>query len=516
MDNFQLKKLRKRQLVRVNLVYLQIAAVVLCILLVHFKLMSGFLASLDARVSFGEGFGLEPVKEECPPISGKVFQPLCDRLSDRQDRGNGDKGRQDPGNGDKGRQDPGNGDKDKQLNEAYLEDSLTSGPAWSVALAPGTMSRYDHSLESEQPLFEKPCYSNIRSSSGDNNSSGSIPNGHHHHSPTSDMREELDSPDLKSQPDTAGFLAQHQVLEARVARLQARLLLVGGITIVGFNILIVLSAVFFTKLHYDVAHHTHKPKLGTQMAAILQEGLCVPCEEFRLGPSPEEEMLLNLYRDESSGGGSSSRCCVNKPGELLELLKLYIERRFRLELAKGTVNAHWPTVSEGEVLAGPRPAAHFMMPRQDKSQVKNIRGRQYQIVQWLFNGDMAFTTGGAYHQHGRIVVPLDGYYFVYSQISFLEEIDPRSVYDPMYSNTSPSLSVYLYRYNMLYTKGGEEKLAQNSITKCWGQNKNIGEYTNSLGAVFFLRQKDEVFIKVSNLSMVVDEPKSTYFGLFKI
>ncbi|GFS12212.1 TNF ligand-like 2 [Elysia marginata] len=206
------------------------------------------------------------------------------------------------------------------------------------------MSHYDHNLESEQPLFEKPVYSNIS-----NSHSREMPNGHHHHhhhhnnhhsgmssSSSSNhnhdhdhralspgMGDDMDSSDPKTPQDLQLMLqTQNQAVEARVSKLQSRLLILGGVTIIGFNIIIVLCAVFFTKLHYDIAHHTHKPKLGTQMAAILQEGLCVPCEDFRLGPSREEEMKLERYKDESSGSGKSARCCVDKPGDLLELLKL--------------------------------------------------------------------------------------------------------------------------------------------------------------------------------------------------
>ena len=203
------------------------------------------------------------------------------------------------------------------------------------------MSHYDHNLESEQPLFEKPIYSNIS-----NNATGSsreIPNGHNHNhhmnrsgsnhhnnhthnqarSPSLDEEEDMDGPDLKAQQDLQLNLQnQQQAVEVKVSKLQTRLLVLGGVTVVGFNIVIVLCAVFFTKLHYDIAHHDHKPKLGTQMAAILQEGLCVPCEDFRLGPSREEEMQLERYKDESSGSGRSARCCVDKPVDLLDLLKL--------------------------------------------------------------------------------------------------------------------------------------------------------------------------------------------------
>ncbi|KAH9512386.1 hypothetical protein Btru_039376 [Bulinus truncatus] len=106
----------------------------------------------------------------------------------------------------------------------------------------------------------------------------------------------------------------------------------------------------------------------------------------------------------------------------------------------------------------------------------------------------------------------------FSQISFMEMFDVQNndAYGSRGSSEFPSLSHYLYRYNILYHNGGEEKLAQNSITKCWGQSKTFGEYTSNLGAVLYLRNADEIFIKVSNISMVATDPKLSYFGLFKV
>nr|KAG5693540.1 hypothetical protein BaRGS_019866 [Batillaria attramentaria] len=144
-----------------------------------------------------------------------------------------------------------------------------------------------------------------------------------------------------------------------------------------------------------------------------------------------------------------------------------------------------------------------------------VPGRQFPIAQWIHQEDLAFTNHVTY-RHGRIVVPDDGLYYVYSQIAFLEVLLDHSGSNPGPGTDSPSLSHYLYRYNIIYPNGGEEKLVQNSITKCWGPNKAFGEYTSYLGAVFHLRQGDEVFVKVSNITMVARDPKSNYFGLFKV
>ncbi|GFO48795.1 tumor necrosis factor ligand superfamily member 11 [Plakobranchus ocellatus] len=127
---------------------------------------------------------------------------------------------------------------------------------------------------------------------------------------------------------------------------------------------------------------------------------------------------------------------------------------------------------------------------------------------------MAFLAGGVEYDSGRIVIPTDGYYYVYSQITFLEYFAGDS--GSHRSNQSPSLSAYLYRYNILYDRDGDELLAQNSITKYPGQSKSYREYTSTLGAVFNLRRQDHIFIKVTNVTMIPPEPKSSYFGVFKI
>ncbi|CAG5116781.1 unnamed protein product, partial [Candidula unifasciata] len=180
-----------------------------------------------------------------------------------------------------------------------------------------------------------------------------------------------------------------------------------------------------------------------------------------------------------------------------------------------TIN-QWPRASK-DGKAGVKPAAHLMMTVQDLTGIHQIYGKQYTIGNWIHNDDLAFTYHTTY-RHGRIVIPEDGFYFVYSQISFMEVFDVQhnDGYGSRGSSEFPSLSHYLYRYNIQYHNGGEEKLAQNSITKCWGQSKTFGEYTSNLGAVFYLRTADEIFIKVSNISMVATDPKLSYFGLFRI
>jgi hypothetical protein len=93
----------------------------------------------------------------------------------------------------------------------------------------------------------------------------------------------------------------------------------------------------------------------------------------------------------------------------------------------------------------------------------------------------------------KIQRPEDGLYYVYSHVSFEENFGHGSSGSRSVSN---SLSHYLYRYNIIYRNGGEELLIMNSLTKCWDENKQFGEYSSYLGALFKLRRRDELFVKV--------------------
>lgn len=114
------------------------------------------------------------------------------------------------------------------------------------------------------------------------------------------------------------------------------------------------------------------------------------------------------------------------------------------------------------------------------------------------------------YRHGRLVVPCDGYYYVYSQVAFIELYSGSNA-----ATQSSSISHYLCRYNIIYPNGGEEVLAQNTVSKS-SNSKVVGEYSSHLGALFKLRKDDEVYVKVSDLSLVVRDVRKNYFGIFKL
>lgn len=169
------------------------------------------------------------------------------------------------------------------------------------------MSQYDPNVDSNEPFLK---VNNTVSNSGCSSSNAISNNGNNNI---------YNGVTASAKPTNKDF--ECHALQATIAKLRVWLLAITVVSIIGFVILIIVVTCLYTTLNYNLNHHTHKPKVGEQMAAILErEELCVPCDEFRLGPSPEEESMLKRFNLKDTPTGVS--CCVDQPMELLELLKL--------------------------------------------------------------------------------------------------------------------------------------------------------------------------------------------------
>lgn len=298
-----------------------------------------------------------------------------------------------------------------------------------------------------------------------------------------------------------------QFLQLECARLRKYLYGLTAVVVAGVLILVITISVLFGKLSHDLVNHSHQPKVGEQISKILEtEELCIPCDSVRLGPSVEEDKMLDTFirrQTEQSG----EECCVEKPKQLLALLELFVEKRLLEEMAGGTIRPAHQSTSNRNITY----AAHLMGYNR-KIQQPGIPGNQFSIPNWIHEEDLAFTNGVQY-RNGRLVVPEDGLYYVYSHVSFEENFGHGSSGSRSVSN---SLSHYLYRYNIIYPNGGEELLIMNSLTKCWDENKQFGEYSSYLGALFKLRRRDELLVKVSNLTTIVTNHKINSFGFFRV
>ncbi|XP_062849397.1 TNF superfamily member 10, like isoform X1 [Trichomycterus rosablanca] len=111
--------------------------------------------------------------------------------------------------------------------------------------------------------------------------------------------------------------------------------------------------------------------------------------------------------------------------------------------------------------------------------------------------------------NGRLRVPQDGRYYLYSQVYFRypspSEAEQRGASHQLvqcvYKKTS-----YLRPIQLLKGVG----------TKCWAPDAEYALHSVYQGGLFELRAGDEVFVSVSSPSMVYGEDSSSYFGAFRL
>lgn len=93
-----------------------------------------------------------------------------------------------------------------------------------------------------------------------------------------------------------------------------------------FLIIVITFSVLYANLKWDVKNHDHPPKVGTVMGQILDREekaeLCLLCDEIRLGPSVEEDKMLDYFVRKPKTATKGEECCVETPEQLLRMLQL--------------------------------------------------------------------------------------------------------------------------------------------------------------------------------------------------
>lgn len=116
---------------------------------------------------------------------------------------------------------------------------------------------------------------------------------------------------------------QQSLLMEELARLKRWIYALACVVGIGTVILIIVISVLYGNLSYQLEHHSHAPKVGEQISKMLNrenEELCVTCDSLRLGPSIEEDKLLDKFTRKDDPEGE--QCCVESPKQLLSMLNL--------------------------------------------------------------------------------------------------------------------------------------------------------------------------------------------------
>ncbi|KPP62891.1 tumor necrosis factor ligand superfamily member 10-like [Scleropages formosus] len=153
--------------------------------------------------------------------------------------------------------------------------------------------------------------------------------------------------------------------------------------------------------------------------------------------------------------------------------------------------------------AAQRPSAHLTLrdsqqgssPQIQTPQVDLHQSCRHPLRSW---GNQSF--GAHLHNmtlsNGRLRVPQDGRYYLYSQVYFRHQL-----VQCVYKKTS-----YLRPIQLLKGVG----------TKCWAPDAEYALHSVHQGGLFELRAGDEVFVSVSSPTMVHADDSSSYFGAFRL
>ncbi|XP_051966453.1 tumor necrosis factor-like [Xyrauchen texanus] len=133
-------------------------------------------------------------------------------------------------------------------------------------------------------------------------------------------------------------------------------------------------------------------------------------------------------------------------------------------------------------------------------------------LKWVSGVDQSFVQGGLKLVENDILIPADGLYFVYSQVSY--SVHCKSNKDNEEDELHLSHSIWRYSDAM----GPEKMPLQNSVQSVCqsGQKEKTTYSTLYLGAVFKLLEGDKLSTKTSKVTDIDENYAKTFFGVFAL
>lgn len=131
------------------------------------------------------------------------------------------------------------------------------------------------------------------------------------------------------------------------------------------------------------------------------------------------------------------------------------------------------------------------------------------LRKWESRRRHCYINNGIDYRNGRLVVPVTGYYHVYSFLDLLTEYcdDHRN---GKQKTIKSSIRHAIFRYNI--KDGQEEEVISSYKPYHYSKNKRFNFYETYISADVFLDPGDEVYIKVSNASYL-QSPSKNFFGI---
>ncbi|XP_053403949.1 uncharacterized protein LOC123554727 isoform X2 [Mercenaria mercenaria] len=152
----------------------------------------------------------------------------------------------------------------------------------------------------------------------------------------------------------------------------------------------------------------------------------------------------------------------------------------------------------GKVFWEMKPAAKLTGKEQPDARKRADEGaemipiREWKLVKELSNAS-GFERYGIRYRNGRLVVPVDGTYFVYSFVNLFEQCDP-STGKPDVKDTSKPIKHGIYKFNILEEVDTEiiSSVQPHQISS----NKRFNSYDSYVSSFASLKAGDEISVKL--------------------
>ncbi|XP_035696248.1 tumor necrosis factor ligand superfamily member 10-like [Branchiostoma floridae] len=133
------------------------------------------------------------------------------------------------------------------------------------------------------------------------------------------------------------------------------------------------------------------------------------------------------------------------------------------------------------------------------------------IKTWETEHGLATLANGMEYNRGNLVIPADGLYYVYSQLSYRFRNDLPE--DSGKEERVFQIIHYTYRRNS-YPE--PKQIMKTAKSTCWSKRVEFGLYTSFQGGVFQLQKGDKIWVSVSNAPLICFDETSSFFGAFML
>ncbi|KAK3095818.1 hypothetical protein FSP39_019609 [Pinctada imbricata] len=177
----------------------------------------------------------------------------------------------------------------------------------------------------------------------------------------------------------------------------------------------------------------------------------------------------------------------------------------RLETHKGRTKIHYFSPNSDWDM---KPVAHLSGSTLTAEMTQEDKETPMAPIRKWEQGNNCYLQNGMILRNGRLVVPIDGLYHIYSFVDMYQDY----TFDKMNETIPMSISMGVFRSNILRSEIPEEEMicAYRPYEK--SRNNRFTVYDNYIGADVQLQAGDEVYIRVSNITYVKN-PSRNVFGM---